>query len=226
MIANMSNAIAVDIATDTLGLGTSKSSDDTPWNLRMEDVSGLFGAKVAGSAVNKAGQGGAMNGFDTFTPFQENKQNMVQAYGATEVGVGCNGLNLGTVIEGQIGQYAEMIEQFIQDAPSLAVMYLAYSQPTVKSVIDQLNMVGQFGLDLSNLTCSGVRGLADKAYDAKKQTLAEADCTAEAMTVHLDGPFRSGEGVGHLTKDRAAKQCHVPLRQRRPCAPYHGSHEP
>lgn len=199
MIANMSNAIAVDIATDTLGLGTSKSSDDTPWNLRMEDVSGLFGAKVAGSAVNKAGQGGAMNGFDTFTPFQENKQNMVQAYGATEVGVGCNGLNLGTVIEGQIGQYAEMIEQFIQDAPSLAVMYLAYSQPTVKSVIDQLNMVGQFGLDLSNLTCSGVRGLADKAYDAKKQTLAEADCTADAGFKSAE--CMSGEGItGNLAR--------------------------
>lgn len=181
------------------GSGSGSSSEDSPWDRRMEDVSGLFGAKVQGSAVNKAGKGGALQGFDTFTPFQENKQNMVAAYGSTEVGVGCNGLNLGTVIDGQIGQYAEMVEQFIQDAPSLAIMFLAYSQPTVKSVIDQLNTVGQFGLDLSNLTCSGVRNLADKAYESKKQALAEADCTADAGFKSTE--CMSGDGItGNLAK--------------------------
>lgn len=179
--------------------GSSSSSEDSPWDRRMEDVSGLFGAKVQGSAVNKAGKGGSLQGFDTFTPFQENKQNMVAAYGSTEVGIGCNGLNLGTVLDGQIGQYAEMVEQFIQNAPTLAIMFLAYSQPTVKSVIDQLNTVGQFGLDLSNLTCSGVRNLADKAYEAKKQSLAEADCTADAG--YKSTECMSGEGItGNLAK--------------------------
>lgn len=175
------------------------NSDDSPWDRRMEDVTDLFGVRIDGKAVNATGAGYNPKGFDTFTPFQQNQQNIVGAYGATEVGVGCNGLNLGTVLDGQIGQYTEMIEQFISDAPSLAIMYLAYSQPTVKAVIDQLNMVGQFGLDMSNLTCSGVRQLADKAYDEKKQTVAEADCT-------VDKGFKStecmaGEGLtGSLIK--------------------------
>lgn len=165
----------------------------------MADVPDLFGAKLEGKAINATGAGFSPRGFDTFTPFQDNQQNLIQAYGATEVGVGCNGLNLGTVIDGQIGQYAAMVEQFISDAPSLAIMYLAYSQPTVKSVIDQLNMVGQFGLDMSNMTCSGVRQLADKAYEEKKQTLAEADCTTEMG--YKSAECMAGDGLtGSLIK--------------------------
>lgn len=155
-----------------------KDSSDSPWDRRMDDVTGLFGETVKGSAVSDASKTSSF-AFDTFAPFQDQRTDVVSGYAATEVGVGCNGLNLGTVLDGQIGQYAEMVEQFIQNAPSLAIMFLAYSQPTVKSVIDQLNTVGQFGLDLSNLTCSGVRALADKAYDEKKQALAEADCTVD-----------------------------------------------
>ena len=190
---------AVLCSTQSIHAFAEVNSEDSPWDRRMEDVTDLFGVRIDGKAVNATGAGYNPKGFDTFTPFQQNQQNIVGAYGATEVGVGCNGLNLGTVLDGQIGQYTEMIEQFISDAPSLAIMYLAYSQPTVKSVIDQLNMVGQFGLDMSNLTCSGVRQLADKAYEEKKQTVAEADCT-------VDKGFKStecmaGEGLtGSLIK--------------------------
>lgn len=109
------------------------------------------------------------------------------------MGVGCDGLNLGTVLDGQIGQYGDMVEQFIQNAPALAIMYLAYSQPTVKSVIDELNAVGQFGLDLSNLTCSGVRQRADKAYEENMQVMAEADCTVEEG--YKSAKCMSGDGI-------------------------------
>jgi hypothetical protein len=158
----------------------------------MDDVTGLFGAKVSGSAVNKAGRGGSTS-FDTFTPFQDKQQFIVGAYGSTQVGVGCDGLNLGTVLDGQMGQYGNMVEQFIQTAPSLAIMYLAYSQPTVKAVIDELNSVGQFGLDLSNLTCSGVRQRADKAYEENLQVVAEADCTVEEG--YKSPKCMSGDGI-------------------------------
>ncbi|MDF9778819.1 hypothetical protein [Pseudomonas baetica] len=176
----------------------SEPGADSPWDKRMGDVTGLFGTRIKGSAVNDA-KAGVGYSSDTFTPFQTNQTKLVGAYGSTEVGVGCNGLNLGTVIDGQIGQYAGMVEQFIQQAPSLAIMYLAYSQPTVKSVIDQLNTVGQFGLDMSNLTCSGVRQKADLAYEQKKQELAEADCTAEAG--YKSTECMTGEGItGSLIK--------------------------
>ncbi|MDX3998107.1 hypothetical protein QYP02_34430 [Pseudomonas aeruginosa] len=173
------------------GDGKSDSSD-SPWSRRMDDVTGLFGARLSGSAVNKAGRGGS-GSFDTFTPFQDKQQFIVGAYGATQVGVGCDGLNLGTVLDGQIGQYGDMVEQFIQNAPALAIMYLAYSQPTVKSVIDELNAVGQFGLDLSNLTCSGVRQRADKAYEENMQVMAEADCTVEEG--YKSAKCMSGDGI-------------------------------
>lgn len=175
-----------------------KGGEDSPWDLRMGDVTGLFGTKINGSAVNDA-KAGVSYSSDTFTPFQNSSSKIVGGYAASEVGVGCNGLNLGGVIDGQIGQYAGMIEQFIQQAPSLAIMYLAYSQPTVKSVIDQLNGVGQFGLDLSNMTCSGVRAKADLAYEQKKQALAEADCTADAGFKSPE--CMTGEGItGSLIK--------------------------
>lgn len=169
-----------------------EDTTDSPWGRRMDDVTGLFGAKVSGSAVNKAGRGGSTS-FDTFTPFQDKQQFIVGAYGSTQVGVGCDGLNLGTVLDGQMGQYGNMVEQFIQNAPSLAIMYLAYSQPTVKSVIDELNSVGQFGLDLSNLTCSGVRQRADKAYEENLQVVAEADCTVEEG--YKSPKCMSGDGI-------------------------------
>ncbi|KPC02065.1 hypothetical protein QO021_30075 (plasmid) [Pseudomonas amygdali pv. lachrymans] len=171
---------------------TVSDGSDSPWTRRMNDVTGLFGESVKGSAVNDANKGGSYS-FDTFTPFQDQRTGVVNGYGATEVGVGCNGLNLSTVMDGQIGQYQEMVEKFIQNAPALAIMYLAYSQPTIKSVIDQLNSVGQFGLDLSNTTCSGVRTLADKAYDEKKQTLAEADCTVDEG--YKSSRCMAGEGL-------------------------------
>lgn len=178
--------------------GTGADTKDSPWDLRMSDVTGLFGTRINGSAVNDA-KAGVGYSSDTFTPFQDNGSKIVGAYGSTEVGVGCNGMNLGGVIDGQIGQYAGMIEQFIQQAPSLAIMYLAYSQPTVKSVIDQLNTVGQFGLDMSNLTCSGVRQKADLAYEQKKQAMAEADCTADAG--YKSTECMTGEGItGSLVK--------------------------
>ncbi|WP_017520027.1 hypothetical protein ACQCLI_32330 (plasmid) [Pseudomonas nitroreducens] len=169
-----------------------EDNSDSPWGRRMDDVTGLFGAKVSGSAVNKAGRGGS-TGFDTFTPFQDKQQFIVGAYGSTQVGVGCDGLNLGTVLDGQMGQYGNMVEQFIQTAPSMAIMYLAYSQPTVKAVIDELNSVGQFGLDLSNLTCSGVRQRADKAYEENLQVVAEADCTVEEG--YKSSKCMSGDGI-------------------------------
>lgn len=178
-------------ASIDFGTGGSDGSD-SPWTRRMDDVTGLFGESVKGSAVNDANKGGTFS-FDTFTPFQDQRTSVVNGYGATEVGVGCNGLNLSTVLDGQLGQYQEMVEQFIQNAPALAIMYLAYSQPTIKSVIDQLNSVGQFGLDLSNMTCSGVRSLADKAYDEKKQTLAEADCTVDEG--YKSSKCMAGEGL-------------------------------
>nr|WP_012806000.1 hypothetical protein [Pseudomonas putida]ACU65284.1 hypothetical protein pQBR0197 [Pseudomonas putida] len=125
LAAAFTTANAADESANTDG-------SDSPWSRRMDDVTGLFGAKLSGSAVNKAGRGGS-GSFDTFTPFQDKQQFIVGAYGATQVGVGCDGLNLGTVLDGQIGQYGDMVEQFIQNAPALAIMYLAYSQPTVKS---------------------------------------------------------------------------------------------
>lgn len=185
----------------------SEPSGDSPWDKRMGDVTGLFGTRIKGSAVNDA-KAGVGYSSDTFTPFQSNQTKLVGAIGSTEVGVGCNGLNLGTVIDGQIGQYAGMVEQFIQQAPSLAIMYLAYSQPTVKSVIDQLNTVGQFGLDMSNLTCSGVRQKADLAYEQKKQELAEADCTAEAGFKSTE--CMTGEGItGSLVKTASEMKAKV-----------------
>lgn len=186
------NTCSAFAAGTTIDFNSSPDSSDSPWNRRMSDVTGLFGESIKGSAVNDASKGGSFS-FDTFTPFQDQRTGVVNGYGATEVGVGCNGLNLGTILDGQIGQYQEMVEQFIQNAPALAIMFLAYSQPTIKSVIDQLNTVGQFGLDLSNMTCSGVRALADKAYDEKKQTLAEADCTVDEG--YKSSKCMAGEGL-------------------------------
>lgn len=181
------------------GSGTgADDSADSPWARRMEDASGLFGVKVKGSAdglgVHSDG------GFDTFTPWQQNQFEAVGAYGATEVGVGCEGLNLGTVMDGQLSQYSQMVEEFIANAPMMAIMFLAYSQPTVKSVIDELNMVGQFGLDLSNLTCSGVRARADKSLQENMQADAEADCTANAG--FKDAKCMAGDGIQDSLLDR------------------------
>lgn len=195
LVVGVSPICSAELSPLAIGAGNGaggETAGDSPWDKRMGDVTGLFGTRIKGSAVNDA-KAGVGYSSDTFTPFQSNQTKLVGAYGSTEVGVGCNGLNLGTVIDGQIGQYAGMVEQFIQQAPSLAIMYLAYSQPTVKSVIDQMNTVGQFGLDMSNMTCSGVRQKADLAYEQKKQELAEADCTAEAGYKSTD--CMTGEGI-------------------------------
>lgn len=151
---------------------------NSPWTMSMENVTTLGGRVIRGDATLLAGK--EFKGFDAYTPYAQDKTQVFNGYGSSSVGVGCDGINLGGVIDGQLSQYGNMVEAFIQQAPTLAIMYLAYSQPTVKAVIDELNTVGQFGLDLSNMTCSGVRAIADKSAEEKAQAMAEAQCTAEA----------------------------------------------
>jgi len=150
---------------------------NSPWTQSMENVTTFGGRVVRGGQTML---NGASNGFDTYTPYFPDKTTALSGYGSSKVSVGCDGINLGGVIDGQLAQYQQMVEAFIQNAPALAIMYHAYSQPTIKSVIDELNNVGQFGLDLTNLSCSGVRAIADKAAEEKAQAMAEARCTAEA----------------------------------------------
>lgn len=151
---------------------------NSPWTMSMEPATTFSGRVVRGAATTIAGKD--FKGFDAYAPYFPDRTEVVEGYGSTTVGAGCDGINLGGVIQGQLSQYQQMVEAFIQQAPTLAIMFLAYSQPTVKAVIDELNGVGQFGLDLSNLTCSGVRAMADKSAEEKIQASAEAQCTAEA----------------------------------------------
>lgn len=200
------NAPTVDSGSEVpTESGANSSDSESPWTRRFDDVTGLFGVKVDGRATNEAGmnEGGS---FNTFQPWTDDQFEAVGAYANTQVGFGCEGMNLGGIIDGQMGQYAGMIEEFISQAPALAVMYLAYSQPVVKAVIDEMNIVGQFGLDMSNMTCSGVRNLADKSHEEKKQAIAEADCTANAG--FKDPACSTGDGIqaSLMSTMRAAKQ--------------------
>lgn len=154
------------------------NQSSSPWTQSMEQVTTFGGKVVRGDSALLDGKDG--KGFDSYAPYFPDKTTALGGYGTSKVSVGCDGINLGGVIDGQMSQYQQMVEQFIQNAPSLAIMYLAYSQPTVKSVIDQLNGVSQFGLDLTNMSCSGVRAIADKSAEQKAQAMAEARCTAEA----------------------------------------------
>lgn len=169
-----------NVSTSTDTNITDPYSDDqanSPWTQSMENVTTFGGRVVRGGATMLDG---ASNKFNSYTPYFPDKTQALSGYGSTKVSVGCDGVNLGGIIDGQLAQYQQMIEEFIQKAPALAIMYLAYSQPTIKAVIDELNNVGQFGLDLTNMSCSGVRAIADKAAEEKAQAMAEARCTAEA----------------------------------------------
>lgn len=148
---------------------------NSPWTMSMENVQTFGGRVVRGASTLTDGAK-----LDSYTPYFPDKTTALSGYSSSKVSVGCDGINLGGVIDGQLAQYAQMVEQFIQQAPALAIMFLAYSQPTVKAVIDELNGVSQFGLDLTNLSCSGVRAIADKAAEEKAQAMAEARCTADA----------------------------------------------
>jgi hypothetical protein len=154
------------------------NQSSSPWTQSMESVTTYGGRVVRGDSTMVDGKN--YNGFDSYTPYFPDKTTALSGYGSSKASVGCDGINLGGVIDGQLSQYQQMVEQFIQNAPTLAIMYLAYSQPTVKSVIDELNGVSQFGLDLTNLSCSGVRAIADKSAEDKAQAMAEARCTADA----------------------------------------------
>lgn len=164
---------------------------DSPWTKSMENVTSVRGRLISGAQA--VASGGNYQGFDSYSPFDRDRTEIMNGYGSTSVGVGCDGINLGGVIDGQMNQYGNMVEQFIQSAPALGIMYVAYSQPVLKAVIDEMNTVGQFGLDLSNLTCSGVRAIADKSAEEKAQAMAEARCTAEAG--FKDPECMSDEGI-------------------------------
>ncbi|MFL1449115.1 hypothetical protein ACI77O_12040 [Pseudomonas tritici] len=175
----------------------SGEQSNSPWTQSMENVTTYGGRVVRGAAA--MADGNNANGFSSYTPYFPDKTTIVGGTATSKASVGCDGINLGSVIEGQLNQYGQMVEELIQQAPTLAIMYLAYSQPTVKAVIDELNGVSQFGLDLTNLSCSGVRAIADKAAEEKAQAMAEARCTAEAG--FKDPECMSDDGLmSNLTK--------------------------
>lgn len=180
LAASPSYALEDNVTTKSEPTIQDPYADDpsnSPWTMSMENVT-TYGGKVV------SGAGALLDGtsrrFNSYTPHFPDRTTALSGYGSSQVGIGCDGINLGGVIDGQLAQYQQMIEGFIQNAPTLAIMYLAYSQPTVKAVIDELNNVGQFGLDLTNMSCSGVRAIADKAAEEKAQAMAEARCTAQA----------------------------------------------
>jgi hypothetical protein len=196
-------AAAISAAMFYAGTATAAIEDpykddetNSPWSMSMREVTTPTGQVISGGSA--LASGGVAGGFDSYSPYLSDGVSVVEGYGSTEVGVGCSGINLGGIVDGQMNQYGHMVEAFIQNAPALAIMYLAYSQPVVKAVIDEMNSVGQFGLDLSNMTCSGVRALADKSAEEKVQAMAEAQCTAEAG--FKDPECMSDEGIlGNMT---------------------------
>lgn len=183
----------------------AKDKDSSPWAMSMKDISVFGGRVIRGDATILSGK--EYKGFDTYTPFQMDRTNIIKGYASTEVGIGCDGINLGGIVEGQMNQYQDLVEELVKEAPTLAIMYLAYSQPAVKAVIDELNVVSQFGIDLSNFTCSGVRAMADKAREEKLEAMAEARCTAENgykdPECMADDQLQSG--VAKIMKDTKAK---------------------
>lgn len=180
-VMTQAHALGEDIVASSNTKIEDPYADDqsnSPWTMSMENVTTYGGRETRGDSTLVDSK--AYNGFGSYTPYFPDRTTALSGYGSSQVGIGCDGINLGGVIDGQLAQYQQMVEGFIQNAPTLAIMYLAYSQPTVKAVIDELNNVGQFGLDLTNMSCSGVRAIADKSAEDKAQAMAEARCTAEA----------------------------------------------
>ncbi|MCF5374172.1 hypothetical protein [Pseudomonas syringae] len=186
----------VSVSTDAkISDPYADNQSGSPWTQSMEQVTTFGGKVVRGDSTLLDGKN--FQGFDSYAPYFPDKTTTIKGYASGKLSVGCDGVNLGSVVEGQLSQYSQMVEQFIQQAPALAVMFLAYSQPTVKSVIDEMNGVSQFGLDLTNLSCSGVRAIADKAAEEKAQAMAEARCTAEAG--FKDPECMSDDGLANST---------------------------
>lgn len=203
-LMNPAHALGEDIVASSSTTIEDPYADDqasSPWTMTMENVT-TYGGKVV-SGAGALIENSEVSRFNSYTPYFPDRTSALSGYGSSQVGIGCDGINLGGIIDGQLAQYQQMVEGFIQNAPTLAIMYLAYSQPTVKAVIDELNNVGQFGLDLTNMSCSGVRAIADKAAEEKAQAMAEARCTAEAG--YKDPECMSDDGllsnVGQVMKD-------------------------
>lgn len=134
---------------------------------------------VGGSAsVKSSGLLRTNKAFSTFPSQLTNKDRLVDFEFGTNATLGCNGVNLGTVMDGQLERYEKQIDTFIDEAPTMAIMYIAMSQPVVKSIIDELNQHLNFGLDGSLATCRDLQAkLNSNPYDDPAKH-AEDDCTS------------------------------------------------
>lgn len=145
-------------------LSSPVSAEDDPW---LDNLKNLAGATTSGNAsMYGAINAGNYNwdkgsAFSSFPPLGPRRKQLATARLGSNVAVGCDGINLGTILDSRLGEYGNVIEGLVDEAPSFLILWMAYSQPTLASILDQLNTEFGFALDLATFSCSNAKNFAE-----------------------------------------------------------------
>jgi hypothetical protein len=147
-----------------LFLHSNQSLAQTPWenNLQVLRDSTI---NVGGNTTSRVGSGNnPLSGgstFSAFPPLSPKRESLLSTRGSANVSLGCDGINLSTILASRLDEYQKVIEGLVDEAPSFLILWMAYSQPTLASILDQLNIEFGAGLDLATFSCSNAKKFAE-----------------------------------------------------------------
>lgn len=140
-------------------------SEDDPW---------LNNLKTLGSAV-VGGEGDIYGGiasgkysfeqdhtYNSYSAYQPKRNDLLSGRIGANVTLGCDGINVGTIIDSRFSEYEAVIDSIISEAPSFIMYYLIYSQPTLAEFLDQLNTEFGWALELATMSCQNARKFAEE----------------------------------------------------------------
>jgi hypothetical protein len=107
-------------------------------------------------------------------------------YGSSNLDLTCAGVNFSSLYGNKLDQYPEVLEQLVQDAPGLAMMYVAYTQPLLKGVVDELNTTLDEFISLTGLTCGDLSEQIKEGAEASPEAKANNECASSEGGFSLD----------------------------------------
>jgi len=99
--------------------------------------------------------------FSAFPPISNARQPIGSARIGTSAGFGCDGINMGSLIEARLDEYGDVLENMVKEAPSFLILWFAYSDPVFATVLNYLNGEYSAALDLGTFSCANAKQFAE-----------------------------------------------------------------
>lgn len=144
------------------------------WDSDFQLVDDVF--RIDGGYYGSMADGTTSGAMSPVGGYNRRTSPLLKASFGTSLTVGCDGVNFSNIYRNRIGNYKAAVQQMVSDIPSMAIMWLAYNQPVIKSSIDHLNTSFEGLIGNSLMSCQAYASSLH-AQQTSPQETAQRECT-------------------------------------------------